>query len=226
MSSATPQQSGSTRDQALRRTRASQPRFFLLCGLRGARRWCLSMGFFKRPHLQPSPEEVDVAEIRREWGVPPMFEIRAPGPNDRASQPPPGFIVVFLDIWRDGFRVPIPAFQQQLLQAWDCRPCHLLPNAWRMISGFHRACLLADIEPEAGFFQTLFQCSPGNEGGFSISAQPGRKWLKTPSSTHLKRSSFVYVAIARGDFRIDITWTRASFQGRHSYRRASAEATR
>lgn len=127
MSSATPQQSGSTRDQALRRTRASQPRFFLLCGLRGARRWCLSMG--KRPHLQPSPEEVDVAEIRREWGVPPMFEIRAPGPNDRASQPPPGFIVVFLDIWRDGFRVPIPAFQQQLLQAWDCRPCHLLPNA-------------------------------------------------------------------------------------------------
>lgn len=144
------------------------------------------------PRFHHEPKPVSAKLIAKEWEA---YEIREPSSEDRACRAPKGFLTVFLDMWKAGFRIPVTGFQRDCLVVWDCLLCHLLPNSWRVIAGFHRTYLLIGVEPSVELLQNFFHCNEGSDSGFTISAQSNKRWLKAPSSTHHDRQSFVFVLV-------------------------------
>nr|XP_027122257.1 putative protein TPRXL [Coffea arabica] len=56
-----------------------------------------------------------VAELAKSYSIPPVYEPRAAGPNDRACRLPPSFVAIYREQLIAGLRLPIPSALTEIL---------------------------------------------------------------------------------------------------------------
>ncbi|KAL2486735.1 Uncharacterized protein Adt_31491 [Abeliophyllum distichum] len=121
----------------------------------------------------------------------------APGPEERANDPPEGFIAIYEPAMQQGLRLPMHPFFREILKDWNLAPSQIIPNGWgQMVASF-----LLWIVAEAGEnltpreFESIYRpCR--SSGWYNVSPRSGQKWrtaTDSPNKLHNWKERFFFV---------------------------------
>ena len=100
-----------------------------------------------------TPEELLL--IRVQYGVPLEYDLKLPGPSDRASTPPPGRFCLYQEAFRAGLLLLLPSFIAALFRFLDISLASVAPNSFRFLIGFLSLCHIVEVQPSLSFSSLL-----------------------------------------------------------------------
>ncbi|XP_024043107.1 uncharacterized protein LOC112099840 [Citrus clementina] len=77
----------------------------------------------------------ELTNLRVRYGIPDEITLRIPGKKDTPSQPPRGYVTLFLENFKLGLRYPLQPYFVRMLNGLNLAPGQLNPNGWRILSG-------------------------------------------------------------------------------------------
>ncbi|XP_047093679.1 uncharacterized protein LOC124706063 [Lolium rigidum] len=101
--------------------------------------------------------EVDL--LCKNHGVPSVYTGRPAGDDRRACTPPPGSLCVYAHALEAGMRVPLHGFFCEVLGHFGITPGQLVPNGWRVMTGFLVLCRSVGMPPSLAVFRCFFLLS-------------------------------------------------------------------
>jgi hypothetical protein len=101
-----------------------------------------------------------LADVCDRYGVGSAFAPREAGPTERVNTYLPGEISLLVSSLRFGLRLPLNFFYSNLFHEYDLLPSQLLPNSYRLITGFLHICRAQQIFPSVALFHKIFQIVP------------------------------------------------------------------
>ncbi|KAL2518365.1 Plus3 domain-containing protein [Abeliophyllum distichum] len=124
--------------------------------------------------------------------------LRALGPEERANDPPKGFIVIYEPAMYQGLRLPMHHFFHEVLREWNLAPFQITPNGLgQMVASY----LLWGVA-EAGRnltsreFESIYQ-PYRSAGWYNVTPRPSQKWRTTTDSSnkvHHWKERFIFVS--------------------------------
>ncbi|KAI3472554.1 hypothetical protein Pfo_030816 [Paulownia fortunei] len=80
--------------------------------------------------------EINLANLRKNAGIPEEFNVVLPGPRDRPHAPHPGYVTFFIDQLEAGLRFPIPDLFCCISKSFGILLMQLVPNSFRLMVDF------------------------------------------------------------------------------------------
>ncbi|KAK9201751.1 hypothetical protein WN944_016957 [Citrus x changshan-huyou] len=111
----------------------------------------------------------ELNDLRLRYNIPGEIPLKVPGKKDTPSQPPRGYVTLYLDSFKYGLRCPVQPYFAQILNGLNLSPGQLNPNGWRVLSGlfilWDRCC---QSEPTVDEVKHLYQLksSPKDAGWY------------------------------------------------------------
>ncbi|KAL2471497.1 Uncharacterized protein Adt_39633 [Abeliophyllum distichum] len=79
----------------------------------------------------------DLEDIRLSYDILPSVTLQAPHFEERADDPPKGFITIYEPAIQHGIRLPLHLFFYEVLRDWNLAPYQTIPNGWgQMVAAF------------------------------------------------------------------------------------------
>ncbi|GMN66112.1 hypothetical protein TIFTF001_035188 [Ficus carica] len=96
--------------------------------------------------------------LREEFGIPNDVEMIVPGPNDLPSRPPPGYVILSVEFFRVGLRLPFHPNLRRALRRLNVASMQLNANAFRNLISYF-VLWTKNYAPELPFraFQNLYR---------------------------------------------------------------------
>ncbi|KAL2505109.1 Uncharacterized protein Adt_20730 [Abeliophyllum distichum] len=70
----------------------------------------------------------------------------APGPEERADDPPKGFVAIYESAMQQGLRLSVHPFFREVLKDWNLAPCQIIPNSWGQMVASYLLWVVAEAE--------------------------------------------------------------------------------
>ncbi|KAL2497476.1 Plus3 domain-containing protein [Abeliophyllum distichum] len=139
----------------------------------------------------------ELEDLRLSYDIPSSVSLRAPGPEERADNPPEGFVAIYEPAMQQGLRLSMHPFFREVLKDWNLDPCQITPNGWGQMVA---SCLLwvvaeakRNLIPRE--FESIYQpCR--SSGWYNVSPRPGQKWrmaTDSPNKVHNWKERFFFV---------------------------------
>ena len=77
----------------------------------------------------------DIVKLRTVYDILDGIPLRIIGKKDTPCQPPRGYVILFLESFKFGMRLPLQPYFFQMLSGLHLAPSQLNPNGWRVLSG-------------------------------------------------------------------------------------------
>jgi hypothetical protein len=101
--------------------------------------------------------QAEVDSLCEKHGVPSVYTARPAGDDRRACTPPPlGSVCVYAHALEAGMRVPLHGFFCEVLAHFGIAPAQLVPNGWRVMSGYLALCRSVGVPPSLAVFRRFF----------------------------------------------------------------------
>ncbi len=153
------------------------------------------------PNEVESTMSVLEVEMTEEWFFPLQgFRLEPTKQGDRVTDPPVGWVGVYLESLWAGLRFPLHGFVNELLTEYQLVSAQLAPNAWRTVIGFLSLCLLHGIPTSVNVFRRLFvlKSNPRDGEWLYIALRAGRPLFHgAPSSIHDWKKKFFFLGSER-----------------------------
>ncbi|KAL2462190.1 Uncharacterized protein Adt_45610 [Abeliophyllum distichum] len=79
----------------------------------------------------------ELEDLRLSYDISSFVLLWAPGPKERADDPPEGFINIYEPAMQQGLRLPMHPFFHEVLKDWNLAPCQIIPNGWgQMVASY------------------------------------------------------------------------------------------
>ncbi|CAL2256863.1 unnamed protein product [Prunus armeniaca] len=104
--------------------------------------------------------EVKLAELRKNFNVPPSVGLRLPNAADVVRYPLEGCMLIFTDMYQHGFRLPFHPWVQMMLAKLGYASGQYNPNFWILLHRVYIAWWLAGLR-EPTFEQFMFWLGTG-----------------------------------------------------------------
>ncbi|KAL2474227.1 Uncharacterized protein Adt_34963 [Abeliophyllum distichum] len=80
-------------------------------------------------------EELD--DLRLSYDISSAVLVRAPGPEERADDPPEGFVAIYEPAMQQSLLLPMHPFFREVLKDWNLAPFQITPNGWsQMVASY------------------------------------------------------------------------------------------
>ncbi|KAL2506038.1 Uncharacterized protein Adt_21659 [Abeliophyllum distichum] len=80
---------------------------------------------------------ITAEDLRLSYDILSSVSLRAPGPEERANDPPEGFIAIYEPAIQQGLRLSMHPFFREVLKYWNLAPCQITPNGWgQMVASY------------------------------------------------------------------------------------------
>jgi hypothetical protein len=140
----------------------------------------------------------EVADACRLYRVGPDFAPREAKPAEQVNTNLAGEIALHVSSLRFGLRLPLNSFYSDLFHEYDILPSQLLPNSYRLITGFLHICRVQEIFPSVALFHKIFQLVQfgASTGWYYFRARMpafAEKVGGRPSSVHNWKSKFFFI---------------------------------
>ncbi|KAL2498783.1 Uncharacterized protein Adt_24333 [Abeliophyllum distichum] len=70
----------------------------------------------------------ELEDLQLSYDIPTSVTLRAPGPEERADDPPEGFISIYELAIQQGLRLLMHPFFREVLKDWNLAPCQITLN--------------------------------------------------------------------------------------------------
>ncbi|THU62254.1 hypothetical protein C4D60_Mb01t03200 [Musa balbisiana] len=150
------------------------------------------------PHdLDSTVSESSLGYLRGRYGILEEFVSIAPEPGQRAYDPIPKGFALTLDALEARIHLPLHPVISSYISWWHIFLSQMAPNSWRYLVAFLGECDYSNITPTGSFFLSCFRLTKGS-GGYYLSARPGFRVSKAPSSNKGWKKHFFYVCRSEG----------------------------
>ncbi|KAL2532189.1 Uncharacterized protein Adt_05540 [Abeliophyllum distichum] len=79
----------------------------------------------------------ELEDLQLSYNIPSSVTLRVPGPEERADNPPEGFVAIYESAMQQGLRLPMHPFFREVLKDWNLAPCQITPNGWgQMVTSY------------------------------------------------------------------------------------------
>ncbi|KAL2505558.1 Plus3 domain-containing protein [Abeliophyllum distichum] len=139
----------------------------------------------------------ELEDLRLSYDILSSVLFKAPGPEERANDPPEGFVPVYEPTMQQGLRLPMHQFFREVLKDWNLASCQITPNGWgQMVASY-----LLWVVAEAGGNLTLREFESiyrpcRSSGWYNVSSIPGQKWrtaTNSPNKVNNWKERFFFV---------------------------------
>ncbi|CAL8136887.1 unnamed protein product [Prunus armeniaca] len=104
--------------------------------------------------------EAKLVELRTDYSVPSYVGLRLPSAADVVRYPPEGSVMIFIDMYQHGLRLPFHPWVQMMLAKLGYAPGQYNPNFWLLLHGVYIAWWLVGLgEPTFEQFMYLYSIS-------------------------------------------------------------------
>ncbi|KAL2513218.1 Uncharacterized protein Adt_18818 [Abeliophyllum distichum] len=80
----------------------------------------------------------ELEDIRLSYDILASVTLRAPGPEERADDPPEGFVAIYKPTMQQGLRLPMHQFFHEVIKDWNLAPFQITPNGWGQMVASYR----------------------------------------------------------------------------------------
>ncbi|KAL2497844.1 Uncharacterized protein Adt_23394 [Abeliophyllum distichum] len=79
----------------------------------------------------------ELEDLRLSYDIPSSISLRAPGPEERANDPPEGVVTIYEPVMQQGLHLPMHPFFCEILKDWNLAPCQITPYGWgQMVASY------------------------------------------------------------------------------------------
>ncbi|KAL2532748.1 Plus3 domain-containing protein [Abeliophyllum distichum] len=86
----------------------------------------------------------ELEDLRLSYNISSSVLLRAPGPEERADDPPEGFVAIYEPVMQQGLRLPLHPFFREVLRDWNLAPCQITPSGWGPMVASYLLWIVAD----------------------------------------------------------------------------------
>ncbi|KAL2480674.1 Plus3 domain-containing protein [Abeliophyllum distichum] len=130
----------------------------------------------------------ELEDLRLSYDIPTSVTLRAPGPEERADDPPEGFVAIYEPTMQQGLHLPMHPFFRGVLRDWNLAPCQITPNGWAQMVASYLLWVLTEAEENLipRKFESIYRpCR--SAGWYNVSPRPCQKWrtaTDSPNKVH------------------------------------------
>ncbi|KAK3007236.1 hypothetical protein RJ639_015857 [Escallonia herrerae] len=152
--------------------------------------------------LRSKLSSYDLKLLREHCEILPIVKLRLPDEDESANMTTIDEIGVYLDMFINGFRVPLHPFFVKVLNAYGLAPGQLSPHAWRFMRFFIYQCHRLGLKPKVRVFRWFFTiCTITKQvGWYFFSRHPKAQanlFPHSPSSNHNWKERFLFVKLPK-----------------------------
>ncbi|KAL2462365.1 Plus3 domain-containing protein [Abeliophyllum distichum] len=118
-------------------------------------------------------------------------------PEERADDPPEGFVPIYEPTMQQGLRLPMNPFFCEVLKDWNLAPCQITLNGWGQMVASYLLWVVTEARENLTTreFESIYR--PWQSAGwYNVSPRPGQKWrmaTDSPNKVHNWKEMFFFV---------------------------------
>ena len=140
--------------------------------------------------------KAEFAALRERYQIPDDVEIRMPIEGERACWSRRSELCVNIEMFRAGFRVPVPKLVWEILNFYKVAPIQLMPNSWKNLMSFIIYFRRLGAAPSLNMFRNMFTLNDYcGSGWYYFARRPefGDLMADKPTSIKLWKNKFFYI---------------------------------
>ncbi|KAL2532050.1 Uncharacterized protein Adt_05401 [Abeliophyllum distichum] len=118
----------------------------------------------------------ELEDIQLSYNIPVSVILRAPVPEERADDPPEGFIVIYEPAMQQRLRLPMHHFFHEVLRDWNLAIYQITPNGWGQMVASYLLLVVAEaggnLTPRE--FESIYR-SCQSASWYNVSPRSGQK---------------------------------------------------
>ncbi|KAL2532188.1 Uncharacterized protein Adt_05539 [Abeliophyllum distichum] len=126
-----------------------------------------------------------------------LKKVGGSGPEERADDPPEGFVAIYEPAIQQGLRLPMHPFFHEVLKDWNLAPFQITPNGWGQMVALYILWVFVEVggnlTPRE--FESIYRpCQ--SSGWYNVSPRPSQKWgtaTDSPNKVHNWKERFFFV---------------------------------
>ncbi|KAL2461712.1 Uncharacterized protein Adt_45132 [Abeliophyllum distichum] len=129
----------------------------------------------------------ELEDLRLSYDILSSVLLRALGPEERADDPPEGFVAIYEPAMQQGLRLSMHSFFYEVLKDWNLAPCQITPNGLGQMVALYLLWVVAEaggnLTPRSGerLLTVPIKCTTGRRG-FSSWMGTGSLYRRIPFS--------------------------------------------
>ncbi|KAL2486218.1 Plus3 domain-containing protein [Abeliophyllum distichum] len=139
----------------------------------------------------------ELEDLRLSYDIPSSVLLRAPGPEERADDPPEGFVAIYEPAMQHGLPLPMHPFFPEVLKDWNLAPCQITPNGWGQMVASYLLWVVAEARGNLTLrkFESIYRpCR--SSSWYNVSPRPGQKWetaIDSPNKVYNWKERFFFM---------------------------------
>ncbi|KAL0411421.1 UNVERIFIED_CONTAM: hypothetical protein Slati_3731800 [Sesamum latifolium] len=138
--------------------------------------------------------EEDLDSLRSKFGIPEVFELRLPTPDDRPDSPPEGFLCLYVAQLEGGLRFHVSPIFADISNLFKVPLNQFAPKAFSIIVGFYILVQNLGDVPSAAQFHSLFMLKKTSPGLFYFNSRGDAHFLSSVISIKEWKRHYFFIS--------------------------------